>query len=123
MRLLLLVMMSLFSISAVAEDEQLLKCIVSLQNYVAEYPWHSEYEGSFDDGVAPLATFKILEPQQYKSKSFSVLFKYQYFQNMLPTLATSPNKQYLLYLPVGFLNSEANVINTSNSLGFTKYVP
>ena len=123
MRLLSVVIMLFFSISAVADDEQLLKCTVSLQNYEAEYPWYSEYDGSIDDGVAPLVTFRIVEPQKYSGKTISILFKYQYYQKMLPALSTGKGKKYSLYLPIGFLNSAANIIDVSSSLGLANYGP
>lgn len=40
-----------------------------------QHPW-SDYDDvvGFDDGVAPLATFKITEPSAYRSHEVRILF-------------------------------------------------
>ncbi len=74
---------------------------------VASHPWHQQVSGeqggdSVDDGVSPLATFRLTAPPEVAGRTVGVLFKYA--KKPAPPTDTDVGKKFSLDLPRAFLD-------------------
>ena len=74
---------------------------------VASQPWHQQVSGdqvgdSVDDGVSPLATFRLSAPPEVAGRKVGVLFKYG--KETAAPSATDAGKKFTLDLPQTFLD-------------------
>ncbi|MBU1243419.1 hypothetical protein KKD52_03140 [Myxococcota bacterium] len=74
---------------------------------VESHPWHQQVSGgqggdSVDDGVSPLASFRIIAPPEAAGRTVGVLFKYAKQAAAPPS--TDTGKRFTLDLPGTFLD-------------------
>lgn len=86
------------------------RCRAILLEYDEEHPWFDNQEHGHDDGIAPLATFKIMKPATHRSREISILFKSPHFENMLPIIKHGVGETFLIDVPEDFLTGKANII-------------
>ncbi len=86
---------------------------------VESKPWHQQVSGgpggdSVDDGVSPLATFRMIAPPGAAGRKVGVLFRYA-----ARAAAPPPNdvgKRFSLDLPRGFLDGSAATLDNDQVL-------
>ena len=108
---------------ATTEAVQYVSCQATLLKYDEEYRWFDNHEWGHDDGVSPLATFKIIKPATYSSREVSIMFKSQHFENMLPTLKQGVGTLFLFGVPEDFLKGEARIIEAFDVLTLKSKTP
>jgi len=85
-------------------------CRAILLEYDEEHPWFDNQESGHDDGVAPLATFRIMKPETHWSREMSILFNSPRFEKMLPIMKHGAGETFLIDVPEGFLTGNATII-------------
>lgn len=90
-------------------------CTCVLTAYEAEHSWSEYFEGEgCSDGVAPLVSFRIVEPEAYADRRVGILFKYERDsdQQILTSMKESRGQMYTVALPRDFLEGDYRTIDT-----------
>ena len=101
----------IFCGSVLSESNEYIRLEVKLEEYELAYPWYEEREDGFDDGVAPLAKFKIIKPDIYSSREVSVLFNSQHYETLLTLMEKRVGLVFLIDAPADFLEGNSRIID------------
>lgn len=87
-----------------------------LTAYDPAFRWHLDSAAGHDDGVAPLATFKLQQPKAYRDRQVRLLFKYKQATAPPITTRTPLGTTFTFSLPGGYFDRSKPVPLIDNSL-------
>jgi hypothetical protein len=101
---------------SLAEEQEFVGVRAILVEYLQESPW-SEYSLEMvEDGVAPLATFEIILPEEFNGLRVGILFKYQN-ENDSDSLMNLVGREFTFALPTEFLDGEWSTLDNLEVIG------
>ncbi len=98
-----------------AESEEI--AVTASFTGLEEHQWFENDGGSTSDGVAPLATFSVLEPEEYSGEVIAILFKYGVLDEAPESLMGG--WVYRFAVPGDFFGRGAEIIDDMDVSGFT----
>lgn len=121
--LLVLCLLISFSITCFAQSVvSSVEVTARLIDFEEEYPWFEHDENYEEDGVAPLATFIIEEPEEFEERMVKILFKFgKYTDEGIDE--SSVGYFYRFSVPDDFFSSEYDIIEDIDVEGFIKLNP
>ncbi len=81
-----------------------------------EFHWFENDGGSTSDGVAPLASFVVLEPEEFAGERVSILFKHGVLDKALESLPAGGVCRFTV--PGDFFGSGAEILEDMDISGF-----
>lgn len=91
-------------------------CVEARFTGLEEFHWFENHGESTSDGVAPLASFLVLEPEEHAGESMSILFKHGVLDEALGTLLAGG--VYRFTVPGDFFGSGAEILEDLDISGF-----
>ncbi len=82
-----------------------------------EFHWFENNGESTSDGVAPLASFLVLEPEEHAGETISILFKHGVLDEALESLPEGG--VYRFTVPGDFFHSGAEILEEMDISGFS----
>ncbi len=99
-------------------------CRATLNAFEKDHPWFDDSDAGHDDGVAPLASFILVEPAEYADRAVGILFK-----SAADAATTSPpdqadiGRQFTFELPEDVLSGRYTTIDNTTVRLFRKIEP
>lgn len=99
-------------------------CRVTLTAFKKDYAWFDDSNFGHDDGVAPLASFVLVEPSTYTERAMDILFKYSAdaATTSLPGEADI-GRQFAVQIPRDYLTGNSKIIDNASVRHFRKLEP
>lgn len=111
----------------VEDDEQsqnYVMCRATLTAWTRDYAWFDDSSFGHDDGVAPLASFVIVEPSTHTERDMDILFKYAEDAATTSLLgAADIGRQFTVQIPRDFLTGNSKIIDNASVRHLRKLEP
>ena len=108
----------------VERSETYIACRATLTAFDKDYAWFDDSSVGHDDGVAPLASFVLVEPTTSADRALGILFKYttDAAATSLPEQA-DVGSQFTFQIPVEVLKGAYKTIDNMDVRHFRKIEP
>ena len=122
-KIIVITLLLLIPTQAFSNPDEVVSCKGKLINHEESYPWFEDNEFGHTDGVAPLATFQILEPEKYLDKTVGILFLSNDYKNVLSSINNDIGKIYIIKIPEEFFDGNSKIIYNNHIGNIKKLKP